>query len=72
MGVHVYQLFWDNKSYILVRMERKNVFLVQIMEKLLLILLNNRSPYPNGVRIVGMWCSIPYTESKEALYSVPI
>ena len=26
----------------------------------------------DGASIVGKWCSTPYTDSKEALYSVPI
>ena len=28
--------------------------------------------YTEGVRIIGRWCSIPYTEAKDTLDSVPI
>ena len=38
----------------------------------LLLLPLDRSPCPNGVRIVGWWCSIPFKEAKETLSSVPI
>ena len=37
-----------------------------------LLLLLGRSLCPIGVRIVGWWCYIPCTESKETLYYVPI
>ena len=39
---------------------------------LLLILILDRSMCPDGVRIVGRWCSTPCTEAKETLDSVPI
>ena len=37
---------------------------------LLLIILLGRPPCPYVMRIVGLWCSTPYTESKETLDSV--
>ena len=37
-----------------------------------LLLLVNWFPCPDGVHIVGRWCSTPCTEAKETLYSVPI
>ena len=38
---------------------------------LLLLLLLDRPPCPDGMRILGQWCSIPCTEAKETLDSVP-
>ena len=35
-------------------------------------LLLNLSRCPNGVRIVGRWCSTPCTEAKETLAYIPI
>ena len=57
----MYHLSWVNKSCMLVTMERKYNFLVQIMEKLLLLLLHGRYLYPNDVRIVGRWCCVSNT-----------
>ena len=36
------------------------------------ILLLDRPPYPDGMRIVWRWCSTPYTDAKETLDSVPV
>ena len=64
----MYTFFGFNKSYILVRIERKYDFLVQIMENLLFILLiYSWSPCYNDVRIVGRWCNNFYIEAKDTL-----
>ena len=39
---------------------------------LLLILLIDRSLCPDGMHIVGRWCSTPFIEAKETLDSVLI
>ena len=38
----------------------------------LLLILLERALFPNGVRIVGKWCSTPCTEANETLDYVPI
>ena len=68
----MYHLFWVNKYYLLVIMERKNAFLVQIMEKLLLLLPKNRCPCHNVMCVAERWCPPLYSEAKKALDSVSI
>ena len=48
------------------------LFLMIKTTYILLIILLDRSPCPEGVRILGRWCSIPCTEAQETLDSVPI
>ena len=45
---------------------------IRVLDLLLIILLLKQSLCPNGVLIVGRWCSIPCTEATETLDSVPI
>ena len=55
------------------RKERNYKFIVwdvHIIGVLLLLLLK-RPLCPDGMHIVGQWCSTPYTEAKEKLDSVP-
>ena len=58
----------------------KNVFLDFVNSRLqriatyyrwYILILLVRPPCPNGIRIVGEWCSTPCTEAKETLDSVP-
>ena len=39
---------------------------------LLIILCLDQSQCPKGMRITGRWCSMPWTDSKETIDSVPI
>ena len=48
---------------------KQNIFGLQ---ELLLVLIIDRSPCPDGVHIVGRWCSKTCTESKETIYYVHI
>ena len=41
------------------------------LKKIYILLLLVRPPCPNGIRIVGWWCSTPCTDAKETLDSVP-
>ena len=43
-----------------------------ILDNIYLILLLNRSPYPDGVHIVGWWYYTPCTYAKETPDYLPI
>ena len=48
------------------------IWISRVEDCLLLILIFDWYPCTDGVRVVGRWCSTPWTEAKYTLDSVPI
>ena len=70
--VHDYFLQYAIVKVVVSRVVYHMQFLNNLKPFIIILILIERSMCPNGVRIVGQWCSTSCTEVKETLYSVPI
>ena len=65
---------YENEKKVLYRLVFREIYgcIEYALLWYLLLIIIDRSPGTNSVRIVGRFCSTPFTEAKETLDSVPI